>query len=92
MQNRIVAESVEQAEDVVHGEGASAPAHQLHGFSALEVNAGNDHRVIGFTLFRLSAQADRHAAFGQEFLHRRNRTRLLDEKSKRPAPRPRGRR
>jgi len=68
MQNRIIAEPVEQAEDVVHGQRPPPAAHQLNGLSALKVNAGNDHRFFGLAFVRLSAQADRHAAFGQEFL------------------------
>ncbi len=46
MQDGIVAEAVEQAEDVVHGERALAAANELHGAAILQIDARNDHRVI----------------------------------------------
>ncbi len=46
MQDRIIAEAVEQAEDIVNRKRELPAADQLHGFAALQINAGNDHRVL----------------------------------------------
>jgi len=43
VEDGIVTEALEQAENVVHGKGEAAAANQLHGFAVLQVDAGNDH-------------------------------------------------
>ena len=46
MQDRVIAEALEQAEDIVNGKRQLPAANQLHGFAALQINAGNDHGVV----------------------------------------------
>jgi hypothetical protein len=46
MQDRIVAEAFEQAEDIVNRKRQLAAVNQLHGFAILQINAGNNHGVV----------------------------------------------
>ena len=67
MEDRIVPEAIEKAENVIHGEGAAAPSYQLYGLARLKIDAGNDHRI------RLPAQANGNTTLGQEFFQCANR-------------------
>ena len=56
VEDGIVAEAFEEAENVVHGKGESASANELHGFTVLQVDTGNDHVFAfaeRFTFIRL---------------------------------------
>ena len=44
VEQRVIAEAVEQAEDVVDREAPLAAVHQLHGAAVLQIDARNDHR------------------------------------------------
>jgi hypothetical protein len=46
MQNGIIAKAFEQTEDIVNGKRKLPAANQLHSFAAMEINAGNNHRVL----------------------------------------------
>ena len=43
MKPGVMAEAVEQAQNIGHGEFALAAVHELHGLAILQVNAGNQH-------------------------------------------------
>ena len=86
VEQRIFAEALEQAENVVDGEAPLAAVHELHGAAVLQVDAGNDHDPLRVSVphrRRLCAQPEERFEFAEALDRRR-------EKSKRPARRPRG--
>ena len=45
MQQRVFAETLEQAEDVVNGQAALASVNELDGAAVLQIDAGDDHAL-----------------------------------------------
>ncbi len=86
MQQRILAEALEQAEDIVDGQAPLAPVHQLHGAAILQIDAGDNHDDLSRVR---KAHRERHCC-GQKALQVRRGLVWRREKSKPPARRPRG--